>query len=163
MGSRVCCWRSIIIHKGAVKQNFGPWRVLQLKRSFLDAFPILVGLLHHLWSKVILYARCSRHLIHSLSGWKFCGIGLLPVTWLNVIEVVSACLSHLLQDDIPPESAAEEKPCVGICQYYRSLGIENPYEKRQLKRFSWIYYHPPYWILFTISKCHYSNYYYCKK
>jgi len=24
----------------------------------------------------------------------------------------------------------KKQPCVGICQYYRSLGLENPYEKR---------------------------------
>merc|ERR1712111_206408 len=32
----------------------------------------------------------------------------------------------------PPEPARRE-PCVGICQYYRSLGIENPYD-RNIKR-----------------------------
>jgi len=29
-----------------------------------------------------------------------------------------------------PEKTVRKKPCVGICQYYRSLGLENPYEKR---------------------------------
>merc|ERR1711994_1234293 len=28
------------------------------------------------------------------------------------------------------EKAVKKEPCVGICQYYRSLGLENPYEKR---------------------------------
>jgi len=37
-------------------------------------------------------------------------------------------------EQIIPVPAAEKpvrkEPCVGICQYYRSLGLENPYEKR---------------------------------
>merc|ERR1711997_570350 len=28
------------------------------------------------------------------------------------------------------EKSVKKEPCVGICQYYRSLGLENPYEKR---------------------------------
>jgi hypothetical protein len=33
------------------------------------------------------------------------------------------------------ETVKERKPCVGLCHYYRTLGIENPFEKRQIKRF----------------------------
>jgi hypothetical protein len=34
-----------------------------------------------------------------------------------------------------PAEAKERKPCVGLCHYYRSMGMENPYEKRPFKRF----------------------------
>jgi len=37
------------------------------------------------------------------------------------------------QNETTQEKRIAEEPCVGICQYYRSLGIENPYD-RNIKR-----------------------------
>jgi hypothetical protein len=36
----------------------------------------------------------------------------------------------------PLGTTSEDKPCVGICHYYRSLGIENPYEKKEDAKFA---------------------------
>ena len=32
------------------------------------------------------------------------------------------------------KKVVQEKSCVGICQYYKSLGLENPYQKKQKKK-----------------------------
>ncbi len=40
-------------------------------------------------------------------------------------------LRGMLQGD---QVVKERRPCVGLCHYYRTLGIENPFEKMPIKK-----------------------------
>ena len=40
------------------------------------------------------------------------------------------------QEEVVFDPLTTQRPCVGLCQYYRSLGMENPYEKREQAKFT---------------------------
>ena len=53
-------------------------------------------------------------------------------TQVSFLQPLQLCISSSTTPFLQEKRIAEE-PCVGICQYYRSLGIENPYD-RNIKR-----------------------------
>ena len=60
----------------------------------------------------------------------------------NLFHISNQIFFSLLQQ-IDFVELSTPKPCVGVCQYYRSMGLDmadnNPYQKRESKRFAQTY------------------------
>ena len=40
------------------------------------------------------------------------------------------------QEEVVFDPLTTQRPCVGLCHYYRSLGVDNPYETRDQAKFT---------------------------
>jgi len=69
------------------------------------------------------------------NGNKPC-VGLCYLNKLQAIREGGEGAGHPMEEEVVFDPLTTQRPCVGLCHYYRSLGVDNPYEKRDQAKFT---------------------------